>query len=88
MNGLLIFCHGLIIMLSLQLLKCILDPNKRVQEAACSAFATLEEEACVELVPYLPFILQTLVVAFRKYQVHCDVINTSHMSCPYRQRIS
>lgn len=50
------------------LLKCILDPNKRVQEAACSAFATLEEEACVELVPYLPFILQTLVVAFRKYQ--------------------
>ena len=29
-----------------ELLKRILDPNKRVQEAACSAFATLEEEAC------------------------------------------
>jgi transportin-1 len=26
------------------LLTCILDNNKRVQEAACSAFATLEEE--------------------------------------------
>jgi transportin-1 len=25
------------------LLRRILDPNKRVQEAACSAFATLEE---------------------------------------------
>lgn len=43
-----------------------------MQEAACSAFATLEEEACVELVPYLPYILQTLVVAFRKYQVCQD----------------
>jgi len=53
----------------LQLLKRILDPNKRVQEAACSAFATLEEEACTELVPYLGYILQTLVFAFTKYQV-------------------
>ncbi len=52
----------------LQLLKRILDTNKRVQEAACSAFATLEEEACTELVPYLGFILQTLVFAFSKYQ--------------------
>ena len=33
-----------------------------------SAFATLEEEACTELVPYLGFILQTLVYAFKKYQ--------------------
>ncbi|XP_075217364.1 transportin 1 [Lycorma delicatula] len=50
------------------LLKRVLDPNKRVQEAACSAFATLEEEACTELVPYLGFILETLVFAFSKYQ--------------------
>lgn len=50
------------------LLKRILDGNKRVQEAACSAFATLEEEACTELVPYLQFILETLVFAFSKYQ--------------------
>jgi transportin-1 len=52
-----------------ELLKRVLDPNKRVQEAACSAFATLEEEACTELVPYLGFILETLVFAFSKYQV-------------------
>lgn len=52
-----------------ELLKRILDSNKRVQEAACSAFATLEEEACTELVPYLGFILETLVFAFSKYQV-------------------
>lgn len=52
-----------------QLLKRILDSNKRVQEAACSAFATLEEEATTELVPYLGFILETLVFAFSKYQV-------------------
>lgn len=51
-----------------ELLKRILDANKRVQEAACSAFATLEEEACTELVPYLEFILRTLVFAFHKYQ--------------------
>ncbi|XP_076355749.1 transportin-1-like isoform X5 [Tachypleus tridentatus] len=51
-----------------ELLKRVLDPNKRVQEAACSAFATLEEEACTELVPYLGFILETLVFAFNKYQ--------------------
>ena len=35
---------------------------------ALSAFATLEEEACTELVPYLSFILDTLVFAFGKYQ--------------------
>lgn len=51
-----------------ELLKRILDTNKKVQEAACSAFATLEEEACTELVPYLEYILQTLVYAFNKYQ--------------------
>lgn len=50
-----------------ELLKRILDGNKRVQEAACSAFATLEEEACTELVPYLGFILETLVFAFGKW---------------------
>lgn len=52
-----------------QLLARILDGSKRVQEAACSAFATLEEEANLELVPYLPEILATLVEAFNRYQV-------------------
>ncbi|KAF7639288.1 Importin N-terminal domain-containing protein [Meloidogyne graminicola] len=51
-----------------ELLARILDRNKRVQEAACSAFATFEEEACQELVPYLPEILGTLVEAFKRYQ--------------------
>lgn len=39
-----------------------------VHPAFPSAFATLEEEACTELVPYLSFILDTLVFAFGKYQ--------------------
>ncbi|KAI1726802.1 HEAT-like repeat domain-containing protein [Ditylenchus destructor] len=51
-----------------ELLSRILDKNKRVQEAACSAFATFEEEAQFELVPYLPEILTTLVEAFKRYQ--------------------
>ncbi|KAJ7821507.1 armadillo-type protein, partial [Mycena olivaceomarginata] len=35
------------------LLRMVLDNNKRVQEAGCSAFATLEEDAGLELAPYL-----------------------------------
>ncbi|KAF2297988.1 hypothetical protein GH714_006855 [Hevea brasiliensis] len=50
------------------LLRRILDTNKRVQEAACSAFATLEEEAAKELAPYLETILQHLMCAFGRYQ--------------------
>ncbi|KAF8750611.1 hypothetical protein HU200_012316 [Digitaria exilis] len=50
------------------LLRRILDTNKRVQEAACSAFATLEEEAAEELVPHLEVILQHLICAYGKYQ--------------------
>ncbi|KAI8570892.1 hypothetical protein RHMOL_Rhmol01G0074200 [Rhododendron molle] len=50
------------------LLRRILDDNKRVQEAACSAFATLEEEAAEELAPGLEIILQHLMCAFGKYQ--------------------
>eukprot|EP00928_Gymnodinium_smaydae_P070225 TRINITY_DN54116_c0_g1_i1.p1 TRINITY_DN54116_c0_g1~~TRINITY_DN54116_c0_g1_i1.p1 ORF type:complete len:909 (-),score=214.28 TRINITY_DN54116_c0_g1_i1:106-2832(-) len=50
------------------LLERVLDRNKRVQEAACSAFATLEEEARALLVPYLGDIVETLVRAFQYYQ--------------------
>ncbi|CAK9134566.1 unnamed protein product [Ilex paraguariensis] len=50
------------------LLRRILDDNKRVQEAACSAFATLEEEAAEKLAPHLEVILQHLMCAFGKYQ--------------------
>lgn len=50
------------------LLATTCDNNKRVQEAGCSAFATLEEIAGPELEPYLPIILPTLVSAFHRYQ--------------------
>ena len=53
---------------NVQLLKMVLDGNKRVQEAGCSAFATLEEEAGPALVPFLEPILRNLVFAFNKYQ--------------------
>ncbi|KAI8990158.1 armadillo-type protein [Pilobolus umbonatus] len=50
------------------LLLRILDNNKRVQEAACSSFSLLEEEATTDLIPYLQPILTTLSAAFSKYQ--------------------
>ncbi|KAJ6368864.1 hypothetical protein OIU78_001272 [Salix suchowensis] len=50
------------------LLRRILDSNKRVQEAACSALATVEEEAAEELTPRLEIILQHLMCALGKYQ--------------------
>jgi transportin-1 len=46
----------------------VLDNNKRVQEAGCSAFATLEEDAGRELEPFLEPILRNLVFGFEKYQ--------------------
>jgi transportin-1 len=49
------------------LLQRILDTNKRVQEAACSSFATLEEEAGEELAPRLEPILKHLMFALQKY---------------------
>ncbi|KAJ3116607.1 hypothetical protein HK098_006532 [Nowakowskiella sp. JEL0407] len=49
-------------------LKLMLDNSKSIQKAGCSAFATLESEAKTELVPYLPVIIQTIVLAFEKYQ--------------------
>ena len=60
-----------------ELLQRILDHNKRVQEAACSAFATLEEEACSELVPYLGFILQTLGMFYKKSFMTGDLVHES-----------
>lgn len=46
----------------------VLDNDKRVQEAGCSALATLEEDAGMELAPYLEPVLRNLVFAFEKYQ--------------------
>ncbi|KAJ3892224.1 armadillo-type protein [Lentinula edodes] len=50
------------------LLRMVLDNNKGVQEARCSAFATLEEDAGIKLAPYLEPVLRNLVFAFNKYQ--------------------
>ncbi|KAG5717533.1 Importin subunit beta-2 [Termitomyces sp. T112] len=50
------------------LLRMVLDNNKRVQEAGCSAFATLEEDAGPLLTPYLEPVLRNLVFAFDLYQ--------------------
>eukprot|EP00698_Gefionella_okellyi_P022922 TRINITY_DN768_c0_g1_i3.p1 TRINITY_DN768_c0_g1~~TRINITY_DN768_c0_g1_i3.p1 ORF type:complete len:770 (+),score=173.96 TRINITY_DN768_c0_g1_i3:391-2700(+) len=50
------------------LLQRLLDRNKKVQEAAISSFATLEESAQVALVPYIKPILENLMFAFTKYQ--------------------
>ena len=46
----------------------VLDNNKRVQEAGCSAFATFEEDAGSQLEPFLEPILRNLVFAFERYQ--------------------
>jgi len=49
-------------------LKTVYDTNKKVQEAGCSAFATLEEQAGILLVPYLKPILEHLRVGFDRFQ--------------------
>ena len=52
-----------------ELLRRILDRSCRVQEAACSAFSTLEERSSEkELVPYLSVILNHLTRALRLYR--------------------
>merc|ERR1712166_125553 len=55
-------------MLTQQILQRIMDKNKKVQAAACSVFATLEEEAQGELIPLLEPIVQNMMVAFSTYQ--------------------
>jgi transportin-1 len=60
-------------------LQCISDRNKKVQEAACSAFATLEEEAGPRLEPFTLHILRALMRAMEHYQaknmnILCDAL--------------
>jgi transportin-1 len=50
------------------LLRTVYDTNKKVQEAGCSAFATLEEQAGLLLIPYLKPILEHLAVGFERFQ--------------------
>ncbi len=49
------------------LLTRVRDNNRHVQEAACSALATLEEVAGPELLPRLPAILKTVAAALSMY---------------------
>ena len=46
----------------------MLDGNKRVQEAAASAFANLEEKATYKLVPYCGPIIRQFVRCFERYK--------------------
>ncbi|RMX79339.1 hypothetical protein D0867_16490, partial [Hortaea werneckii] len=50
------------------ILQRMLDGNKKVQESAASAFATLEEAANKELVPYANIIIQQFVRCFGRYK--------------------
>lgn len=50
------------------ILECCLDKNKKVQEAACSALATLAYEAGEELLPYLEVIFNQLALCFAKFR--------------------
>ncbi|KAF2816007.1 transportin-2 [Mytilinidion resinicola] len=50
------------------ILKRMLDGNKRVQEAAASAFANLEEKANVELKEYCAVIVRQFVDCFARYK--------------------
>ena len=50
------------------ILNRMLDNNKRVQEAAASAFANLEEKATKELTPYCAPIVQQFVQCFDRYK--------------------
>jgi len=50
------------------ILRRMLDPNKRVQEAAASAFANLEEQAKGTLQPYCKEIVQQFVKCYAQYK--------------------
>jgi transportin-1 len=50
------------------ILHLIVDPNKRVQEAAVSAFAVIVENAESTLIPYLDQIIRQVSLAFGRYQ--------------------
>ncbi|KAJ8609718.1 hypothetical protein MRB53_038955 [Persea americana] len=50
------------------ILKRMLDKNKKVQESAASAFATVEEAADTELTPYCGIIVRQFVQCFDRYK--------------------
>lgn len=50
------------------ILDCCIDKNKKVQESACCALATLAEDVDRELAPYLEIIFTRLSVCFQRYR--------------------
>jgi hypothetical protein len=50
------------------ILRCCVDGNRKVQEAACSAIATIEESAGRQIIPFLPALLQCFGQALQMYQ--------------------
>ena len=57
--------------LLLGLLRRVLDTNKRVQEAACSAFATLEEVIYLIFEPFLFEIFCIIIIYFLLFSGGC-----------------
>lgn len=55
----------------LGLLRRVLDTNKRVQEAACSAFATLEEVIYLIFEPFLFEIFCIIIIYFLLFSGGC-----------------
>eukprot|EP00611_Tribonema_gayanum_P022702 TRINITY_DN4610_c0_g1_i1.p1 TRINITY_DN4610_c0_g1~~TRINITY_DN4610_c0_g1_i1.p1 ORF type:complete len:701 (+),score=255.80 TRINITY_DN4610_c0_g1_i1:42-2105(+) len=56
------------------LLERVLDHNKKVQEAACSALSTVQEVATEQLMPYLEAVAAALAQALGRYQVRSLVV--------------
>ena len=52
-----------------ELQRRMLDTNKKVQEAACTAFAFFAVASGNRLVPYLAPILENVMFAFKRYQL-------------------
>ena len=50
-------------------LACVLDTNKRVQEAACSMLAMLQEKSGEDIVPWVEHLLQAYIAALGKFKV-------------------
>eukprot|EP01067_Filipodium_phascolosomae_P005139 Filipodium_phascolosomae@DN3175_c0_g1_i1.p1 len=80
------------------MLACVVDKNKGVQEAACSAFASLEEAAGPALAPHLDGIITAFLTAASIYQaknrlILFDAIGTlaeavgAHLSQQHLQRL-
>ncbi|EWM27737.1 transportin-1 isoform 1 [Nannochloropsis gaditana] len=57
-----------------RLLGAMLDPHKKVQQAACSALASLEEDAGLRLLPYLSHLLGFMSQALGRYQTRSLIV--------------